>query len=141
MAPWQFGPLNFTVAGGGPRIVELKVPPRGRIRSIRMYQTGGDATTAEIRIVQSRAAARAMLDPGDPDFLAFDGTNPHVQSVFGVKIVPEEGLEETDKAYDYQNRDSGITTAARRLWLVIAPEGVGDKDYTLALLIADVLRD
>ena len=139
MTPWMFGPHTFTVPGGTPSLVELKVPPRGRIRAIRLFQTDGSAVTATLQILQSLAAAKGKLDPADENYLAFDG-NPAVQSVFGSKSVPTDGLEETDKAYDYQNQDSDQTTVTRRLWMVITPGGSGDKTYTLALMIADLLQ-
>lgn len=138
MVPWTFGPVEFTAPGGEASLVELGVPPRGRIRNIRLFQVAGDAGNATVQLFQSEAAARSILtgEASEP----FGSPDPNVHSVFGSKTAVNGTLDETDKAYDYQNRDGSLTTAKRRLWLVITPTAGGDRVYTLSMLIADLLN-
>lgn len=138
MVPWMLGPVEFTVPGGEASLVQLGVPPRGRIRNIRLFQTAGAAGDATVQLFQSEAAARSLLTGWASE--PFDGPDPNVHSVFGAKTATAGTLDETDKAYDYQNRDGSLTTAKRRLWLVITPASGGDHTYTLSMLIADLLN-
>ena len=139
MAPWAFGPVEFTVPGGEPSLVELAVPPRGTIHSFRCLQTAGDVDATTLRLFQSEAAAQLAI-AGGSDSVAPITLEPDAYSVFGSKSLTDGRLVEDAKEYPYRNQDGRFSAPVERLWLVIEPAGTGDKTFVLSMTITSATR-
>lgn len=141
MLAYEFGPVEFDAPGGEPSVVELKLPDRGAIESIILNQIAGDPVGGVFRIFRSRAAAMSVLDTAESSSSsALPGENPNQYSVMGIKAFTTAGFEEYQKAYSYRNRDGTLSSPVRRLWLVIQPEGTGDKSFALSMTIDEELN-
>jgi hypothetical protein len=135
MLPYSFGPVEFNADAGGPTIVELRVPSRGFINTMRLNQIGGGAEGGRFRIFQSLEAAQAMAGSSNSDSLT--GVDPDDYSVVGVKTITAGAFAEYGGSYPYSNKDANQSSRKRRLWLVIEPTGAGSNSYSLSMEISE----
>lgn len=129
---WNYGPVEFEVPAGEPTAIELKVPHRGSISSIRLLQLDG-ADGGTFRIFNSERAAREVT--GSSASSAVPGQDPDSYAVMPRKTITGGKCEEFQQSYQYRNRDGTYTMPIRRLWMVIEPTGSGSNTYSLSLTI------
>lgn len=128
---WEYGPTTFTVEGGVPSVVELRVPDRGVINNIRLAELNGGAHGGTFRIFHKEAAADAVVGTSESSLIA--GDDPDLYSVVGQKTIVAGKHESYGLNCHYR---SGVgSNPSRRLWLVIEPNAAGDIEYGLSMTI------
>ncbi len=98
-----------------PQVFELRFPARGTLKFWAIKLLNGDATTAEVSIFTSEAAAIA---------------NDITQRVLNKSAsVPWAEVV----AVDYTNREGTPSNPVRKLWARIDPNGTGEQEFRLEL--------
>lgn len=130
--PYSAGPFEFSAPGGEETVVELRVPWRGIINTVRLNQVSGVEVDAAFRLYQSRCAANPGGSCGSEEL----PSDPDSYSVFGEKErTANTPFAEFEKNYPFVNKDGTPSNPQRRLYLSIEPEGSGDKEWSLSMEI------
>lgn len=158
--PWNYGPTEFEVPANRASVVELRVPHRGTIR--RLIVDEQDVTgAATFQIFSSEETAYAVADAvaassssesssgssesvsgssessssSSSESAAAAAQRSAAHSIMGVKTVAAGRFADYAMNIAYRNSDGTSTNPVRRLWMVITPEGSGNKSYTVAMTI------
>lgn len=128
--PYSAGPFEFDAQGGEINCIELRVPARAVIRTLRLVQCGGDSVAATFELFQTSRAC----PPGGSSESGAVSCDKSLYTVFGEKTkAAGEDFLEFDKHYPYTNKDGTPTNQQRKLYLQFTPDGAGVTSWGFAM--------
>lgn len=139
--PYAFQ-TSFTCTGGTPVCVQLNVPQRGVIRSVKIRQLSGSAADATAAIYSkhgacpgnnSSSSACGACEPG----IAPDLGDPELYRITPDLDVVGGSFLTFEKVWCYCNRDGRGANRLSRLYLGFLPEGSGDQEWGMTMELED----
>lgn len=129
--PWNYGPTTFALPNATPVLVQLNVPHRGTLKSLRI--TSDDVTntgtfqlyTSEAAATAAVAAATTIAATGIPvaNYLLLSGSL--TSGVFNNQALD----------IPYLNGDGSPTNAIQRLWLKLTSSKSGAANFYIDMRI------
>ena len=131
--PWTYGPKKFEATGGESTLIQLNVPHRGTIRTLKV-NTVTNTITGPFEIYNSEEAAIAAVDGGLTAVAGDDSllvSNYIVCSGALVSGVYDSGALNIP----YENVDGSPSNCIGRLWMRLVPSGIADLDFGISMVI------
>ncbi len=131
--PWTYGPKKFVAPGGAATLIQLNVPHRGTIRSLRVNTTT-DSITGPFEIYNSEEAATAAVASELTAVTGDDSLLVGNYMVCSGALVG--GLYSANTLnVPYENVDGTPTNCIGRLWMRLLPSGSGNLNFGISMTI------
>lgn len=131
---YEAGPYEFDAVGGEETCIELRIPHRGIIRTMRAEQLTGIDVASTFELYTKNAVCTTEGQSSSESGSTVGDRSMY--SIFGEKTIPSgSALSEFEKSYHYSNADGTSTNPQRKLYLGITPGGTGAKSFAISFSI------
>lgn len=129
--PWTYGPMTFELPNATPVLVQLNVPHRGTLKSLRITSNDG-TNTGTFQLYTSEAAATAAV----ASQTMTPGVNIPVANYLllaGTLVAGVFSNQSLDLAY--LNGDGSPTNAIQRLWMKLTSSSASPAKFFIDMRI------
>lgn len=131
--PWNYGPKSLTLANTTPVLVELAVPHRGTLKSVRVTSDDG-TNTGTFQIYTSEDAATAAV-AGNTTVTRNGVAIPVANFLLLSGTLVAGAFSNQAADIPYLNGDGSPTNAVQRLWMKLTSSKSGNAAFFIDMRI------